>query len=376
MGTSGDKIVLLDGMGSGSSSAANGLLSMIPGMFTSLLGGNKMDPNLVAALMNGRNNQDQYGGANGWWLWIIVLFWLWGGRGFGNGFGNGNECCANGLPAQLNNDYGRELLMQAIQGNRSAIEQIANALNCTTTQLQSAICNVQGAIDKVAGQVGMTSQAVINAVQQQGCEIGNQISSCCCNLSSLINQSTCATQNMITQQGFDNQLRTLEQTNVLQNNINNGLANNREQSTSQFNILSAKIDAQSQQIQNAFCDLEKREMQHTIDSLREQKQTLSLPCEGLLLLKIRQVVPTTGEALPVQIAVPANSTVSTVGDDTCCPVTGVAVVNPINVAVTGAAMVNNTERLVYFNKVRGVLRLMDCCVPTTAASASETDVDE
>ena len=115
MGTSGDKIVLLDGMGSGSGSAANGLLSMIPGMFTSLLGGNKMDPNLVAALMNGRNNQDQFGGANGWWLWIIVLFWLWGGRGFGNGFGgNGNDCCANGLPAQLNNDYGRELLISKV----------------------------------------------------------------------------------------------------------------------------------------------------------------------------------------------------------------------------------------------------------------------
>lgn len=103
MGTSGDKIVLLDGMGSGSGSAANGLLSMIPGMFTSLLGGNKMDPNLVAALMNGRNNQDQFGGANGWWLWIIVLFWLWGGRGFGNGFGNGGENCANGLPANNGN---------------------------------------------------------------------------------------------------------------------------------------------------------------------------------------------------------------------------------------------------------------------------------
>lgn len=276
MGTSGDKIVLLDGMGSGSGSATNGLLSMIPGMFANLIGGNKMDPNLVAALMNGRNNQDGFGGANGWWLWIIVLFWLWGGRGFGNGFGNGNECCANGLPAQLNNDYGRELLMQAIQGNRSAIDQISNALNCSTSQLQNAICNVQGAIDKVAGQVGMTSQAVINAVQQQGCEIGNQISSCCCNLSSLINQSTCATQNMITQQGFDNQLRTLEQTNVLQNNINNGLANNREQSTSQFNILSAKIDAQTQFINEQFCNLEKREMQNEINSLREQKQTLEL----------------------------------------------------------------------------------------------------
>lgn len=268
----GDKIVLLDGAnGAGGGAAANGLLSMIPGMFANLMGGNKMDPNLVAALMNGKNNQDGFGGANGWWLWIIVLFWLWGGRGFGNGFGNNGECCANGLPAQLNNDYGRELLMQAIQGNRSAIDQISAALNCSTTQLQNAICNVQGAIDKVAGQVGMTSQAVINAIQQQGCEIGNQISSCCCNLSSLINQSTCQTQNMITQQGFDNQLRTLEQTNVLQNNINQGLTNNREQATSQFNILSAKLDAQNVMINDKFCQLEMREMQNTINQLRDER---------------------------------------------------------------------------------------------------------
>ena len=203
------------------------------------------------------------------------MFWLWGGRGFGNGFGNGGDCCANGLPAQLNNDYGRELLMQAIQGNRSAIDQIASALNCSTTQLQNAICNVQGAIDKVAGQVGMTSQAVINAVQQQGCEIGNQISSCCCNLSSLINQSTCQTQGMITQQGFDNQLRTLEQTNILQNGLNQGLANNREQATSQFNILSAKLDAQTVMINDKFCQLEMREMQNTIAQLREEKAALT-----------------------------------------------------------------------------------------------------
>mgnify|MGYP000458722175 CR=1 FL=1 len=73
----GDKIVLLDGAGAnGGGAATNGLLSMIPGMFANLIGGNKMDPNLVAALMNGRNNQDGFGGANGWWLWIIVLFWL------------------------------------------------------------------------------------------------------------------------------------------------------------------------------------------------------------------------------------------------------------------------------------------------------------
>lgn len=70
----GDKIVLLDGAGAnGGGAATNGLLSMIPGMFANLIGGNKMDSNLVAALMNGRNNQDGFGGANGWWLWIVVF---------------------------------------------------------------------------------------------------------------------------------------------------------------------------------------------------------------------------------------------------------------------------------------------------------------
>ena len=45
----GDKIVLLDGAGAnGGGAATNGLLSMIPGMFANLIGGNKMDPNLVA----------------------------------------------------------------------------------------------------------------------------------------------------------------------------------------------------------------------------------------------------------------------------------------------------------------------------------------
>lgn len=300
----GDKIVLLDGAGSGSrtSAATDGWMSMLPGLFANMFN-KQTDPNLIAALMNGRSNQDNFGGSGAWFMWIIILFWLQRGGlfgGFGNGFGGGfggGMPFMGGLPNQLNNDFGRELLMQAISGNRSAIDQIASALNCTTTQLQNAICQVQGAIDKVAGQVGMSSQAVINAVQQQGCEIGNQISSCCCNLSSLINQSTCNlqsqinqstntlqnqisqatcnTQNMITQQGFDNQLRTLEQTNTLQNNLNNGFSNNREVSTNQFNILSAKIDAQTQLINQQFCDLEKRNMQETINALREEKQTLA-----------------------------------------------------------------------------------------------------
>lgn len=96
----------------------------------------------------------------------------------------------------------------------------------------------------------------------------------------------------------------------------------------------------------------------------------ALPIEGLAILKIRQEVPAAGAALPVTIAVPANSTVTTVGDgSTCCQVTDIPVVNPVNVAVIGSSMANNTERLLYFNKVKGILRLMDCCTaPTTPAA--------
>lgn len=270
----GDKIVLLDGAGSGSTGTMNGLLSMIPSLLTSALGGNKMDPNLVAALMNGRDNQDRFGGAGCWWMWILLLFFLFGGRGFGNNWANGEHPFINGLPSQLNGDAGRELLMQAIQGNRSAIEQIANALNCNFNQLNNSVCSIQRAIDNVAGQVGMSTQSIINAVQSQGCTIGNQISTCCCNLQGLINQSTCATQNMITNQGYENRLETLNQTNTLQNNINSGFTNSNERATNQFNILSAKIDAQTALITSQFSDLEKRNMQDKIDALREEKQTL------------------------------------------------------------------------------------------------------
>lgn len=66
-------------------------------------------------------------------------------------------------------------------------------------------------------------------------------------------------------------MRTLEQTNLLQSNINQGLTNNREQATSQFNILSAKLDAQNVMINDKFCQLEMREMQNTINQLRDER---------------------------------------------------------------------------------------------------------
>ena len=231
-----DKTYIFDGGGSG-----GGL--DIAALVSSMMGNKGMDPNLVAALMNGNNNRGAWGGDGCWWIWIILLFFCWGGFG-GNGFGGNN---ANGLPAQLNGDAGRELLMNAIQGNGAAINQLASLLNCSTQQIQNTLCNIQGTL-------GMSSQQIINAVQAMGCQIGNQIAECCCNV-----------RQDIVKMGYENQLATINQTNTLQSSA-----------STQFNILGAKIDAQTQIINDRFCQLEMREMQNKIDTLRQENSNLAL----------------------------------------------------------------------------------------------------
>lgn len=193
-------------------------------------GGKSLDPNLVAALMNNRGNQDSWGGAGCWWIWIILLFFVWGGWG-GNGFG-GNNRNGGGLPAELNNDAGREMLMNAIQGNGTAINQLASSLNCSTQQLQSAICNIQGQIQQVGNQVGMSSQQIINAVQSGNNQLLSQIAECCC-----------TTNNNITKMGYENQLANCNQTNTLVNTMNNNTLQLRDANLANTQAILQKVDA-------------------------------------------------------------------------------------------------------------------------------------
>lgn len=87
-----------------------------PGVAALLQNANKgnMDPAALMAMMNNGG----FGGNGGWWwIWIILIFFCWGGFG-GNGFGRGSDD-ASRLASQLNTDTNTSLLMQAIQGNKS-----------------------------------------------------------------------------------------------------------------------------------------------------------------------------------------------------------------------------------------------------------------
>lgn len=232
----------------------NGMMAML----APLLQQKGIDPNLLVA-MNGKN------GGNGWgngsdFLWIIFLFFLFpllGRGGWGNGFGGGNEggCPSGaGLANLINNDNGRELLMSAIQGNGQAINNLATNLNCSVGQIQQAINGVSAKVAEVGCQVGLSSQQIINAIQAGNCQIANQMAQCCCDVKTSIER-----------QGYENRIATINQTDDLKSNAN-----------TQFNILGAKIDAQTQIINDKFCQLEMREMQNKIDTLRAEKSALEL----------------------------------------------------------------------------------------------------
>lgn len=165
----------------------------------------------TAALISMMNNGGGFG--NGNWMWIIFLFFLeplmrngfFGNGGFGNG-GFGGPGYINNL---IDNTAGRELLQQAIAGNRSAIDNLATMLNCDVNSIKQAICGVENSITNLSGQVGLSGQQIINSVQQGNMQLASQLASCCCDL-----------RTAITTGNYENQIATLNQTNTLQNGQN------------------------------------------------------------------------------------------------------------------------------------------------------------
>jgi hypothetical protein len=62
----------------------------------------------------------------------------------------------------------------------------------------------------------------------------------------------------------------------LQSAITSGFNSLLSDNTTKFNILGSKIDAQTQIINDKFCQLEMREMQNKIDALRQENNQLAL----------------------------------------------------------------------------------------------------
>ena len=141
-------------------------------------------------------------------LAIIASMFGWGNGGWGNGFGGGNNGGAAFLSNQLSNDSGRDLIMQAVtnqgEASRTAIQSLSTMLGQDFNLVNSAVQNVQNSLATIAANQGMNSLQVINAIQSGNSALASQLAQCCCE-----NRLTATTQ------GYEAQIRTLEQTNTL-----------------------------------------------------------------------------------------------------------------------------------------------------------------
>lgn len=152
------------------------------------------------------NNGGLFGNGNGWGGGILGFFLGllfgngWGGfGGFGNGFGGGAG--AGFLSNQINNDNGRDLLMQAItsqgEASRTATQSLSTMLGQDFNLVNSAIQTIQGSLSNLALQQAVSVPQIINSIQSGNSTLASQLASCCCENRLAICQQTNAIQNSI-----------------------------------------------------------------------------------------------------------------------------------------------------------------------------------
>lgn len=177
-------------------------------------GGSAMEGAMLGSMMSNGG----MGGGNGmwnnpWWALIFLAAFrnggLFGGDGQNGGSGS-NQARFDAIQEQLSTIQGQNALMSAITGGTSEVKALANTLNCDLNAVQGAINAVQSSICNLGNTVNLSSQSIVNAVNSGNQNIIQQLCDCCCGVKQLI-----------TEQGYQNQIANLNQTNTLTGAINN-----------------------------------------------------------------------------------------------------------------------------------------------------------
>ena len=161
----------------------------------------------MMAAMNGGMGANQW--MNNPFIYLVFLM-MFGRNGLWGNNGNGLQDAEiqsklNQLSTQMQDGNNTNLLMDAVKGNNTAIDQLAANLNCDFNQLQGAVCSVQSAIQQVSGAVGYSAEKVINAANLGDLNIVQQLKDCCC-----------TTQQNIVKMGYESQLGQKDIINTIQ----------------------------------------------------------------------------------------------------------------------------------------------------------------
>ena len=210
-----------------------------------------------ATFMNSalRNNDDNMLGGNSGWLWIFLLI-LFGGNGnfFNRGAGQAvndaavTEAIDAAIQKARADGLSDQVVIEAVKGNGNAIQQLATTLNVDLSTIKTALCSLDKGVSKLSGDIGMSTQQIINAIQSGNMQISSQLASCCCSM-----------KEAIIEQGNAARIQTIEQTNQLSEVMNRNTA-----------VLSNKIDIQTAEMRSGFQGIKDYLCQEKIETLQHQ----------------------------------------------------------------------------------------------------------
>ena len=200
------------------------------------------------AMQNGGWGNGFGGGLGGGILgFLLGLFCGNGWGGFG-GFGGGNAGGAGFLSNQIDNNAGRELLMNAINFNgeasRAATQNLATMLGQDYSQVSAAVAAIQSGLSSLALQQAVSVPQIVNAIQSGDSGLMSKLCDCCCE-----------NRLLTTQQGYESQIATLNQTNQL-----------GSQADRNANAIIGAINAQTVAMNDQFCAAKERDLQSKIDT--------------------------------------------------------------------------------------------------------------
>lgn len=221
------------------------------GALLGMMANKGVDPAVLAMLGDRRNSGDWGDGSFLALFILIVLFGGWGGNGFGNRGAAADGFAAAGLERSINaaSDYG--MLMDVLNSNGTkqeiALQNLAQSLNCSSSQIQMALADVKS---QVLASQGNLQFAVQNAQNQ----LQAQLADCCCKTNNNISTTACTTQREIERQGCSTRAE---------------IAENRYNMASQFAAQTALLQSQHCDTINTmnrrFAELEMRDMQRELD---------------------------------------------------------------------------------------------------------------
>lgn len=189
----------------------------------------------------------------------------------------------------INNDNNTDLIMNAINGTDSDVRLLATTLNADVNEVRSAISSLQLATQSVGSQVGMSGLQVINAIQSGDASLASQLAQCCCE-----------NRLLTTTQGYEAQLRTVEQTNLLGSQADRNTAS----------VINA-INAQTIAMNDQFCALKERELQNKIDTLTANNTALKTQIDNAnqTAAVAAMLAPIQKEVSEIRAAQPSTATV-------------------------------------------------------------------